>query len=103
MASHAVGAVPYLIKHQHNGLIYHSGDVEELYESIRYFLDNPAEQSRFGRNAYETIINQWNSEIAAERLVKLSECLLAGGIHPDLFAEGPCSKAEVIKDNWFDK
>lgn len=103
VASHAVGAVPYLIKHQHNGLIYHSGDVEELYESIRYFLDNPAEQSRFGRNAYETIINQWNSEIAAERLVKLSECLLAGGIHPDLFAEGPCSKAEVINDNWFDK
>ena len=101
VASHIVGSVPYLIKHKDNGLVYHSGDVDSLYENVKYLLDNPREQERLGYAAYETITGLWNAEVAAQRLVTLSEHLLAGEKYPDLFQTGPCSSAKVIKDDWF--
>lgn len=100
VASHAIGSVPYLLKHKENGLIYHSGNIQELYESVKYLLDNPSEQEKMGKKAYETIVNDWNAHKAAERLVKLSEKLLAGEKSPNLYQNGPCSKAEVIKEDW---
>lgn len=101
IASHAMGSVPYLMKHNENGLVYHSGNVDELYEKVRYLLDYPEEQKRLGKAAYETITGEWNAEVAAERLITLSEHLLAGEKHLDLYQTGPCSRAEIIKDNWF--
>lgn len=101
VASHAIGAVPYLMRHKENGLIYHSGNVDELYENVKYLLDNPAEQERLGRAAYETIVGEWNAETAAERLVALSQRILDGDKQPDLFETGPCSRAEIIENDWF--
>lgn len=101
VASHAIGAVPYLMRNQENGLIYHSGNVDELYKKVKYLLDNPGEQERLGKAAYETIVCEWNAEVAAERLINLSEHLLAGEKYPDLYPAGPCSRAEMIKDDWF--
>lgn len=101
VASHAIGAVPYLVKHKENGLIYHSGNIDELYENVKYLLDNPAEQERLGRAAYETIVGEWNAETAAERLVALSQKILDGEKQPDMFEAGPCSRAEIIRDDWF--
>lgn len=101
VASHAIGSVPYLLKHNKNGLIYRSGDVDGLYESVKYLMDTPGEQERLGKAAYETITGLWNAEVAAERLINLSEHLLAGEKYPDLYRTGPCSRAEIIKDDWF--
>ena len=101
VASHAIGSVPYLMKHNENGLIYKSGDVDEIYQNVKYLLDNPGEQQRLGSAAYETITGLWNAEVAAQRLMTLSEHLLAGEKYPDLFEEGPCSRAEIVKDCWF--
>ena len=100
VASHAIGSVPYLMKHNENGLIYKSGDVDEIYQNVKYLLDNPGEQQRLGSAAYETITGLWNAEVAAQRLMTLSEHLLAGEKYPDLFEEGPCSKAEIVRDDW---
>ena len=82
-------------------MIYHSGDVDELYERVKHLLDNPGEQERLGCAAYETITGLWNAEVAAQRLITLSEHLLAGEKHPDLYEDGPCSRAEIVKDGWF--
>lgn len=101
VASHAIGAVPYLMRYEENGIIYHSGDDDALFRSVKYLLDNPKEQERMGIAACETIVNQWNAEVAAQRLVKLSEQLLTGEKYPDLYAEGPCSQAGIVNDNWF--
>lgn len=101
VASHAIGSVPYLMKHNENGLIYKSGDVDGIYQNVKYLLDNPGEQQRLGSAAYETITGLWNAEVAAQRLMTLSEHLLAGEKYPDLFEEGPCSRAEIVKDCWF--
>ena len=103
VASHAIGSVPYLIDNGKNGLVYRSGDVEMLYEKVKYLLDNPDEQERLGRSAYDTITKEWNAKVAAERLVNLSQHILNGEKHPDLYESGPCSRAEIIKDDWFNE
>lgn len=103
VASHAIGAVPYLMEHKRNGLIYRSGNVDALYEQVKFLLDHPLEQERLGIAAYETIVHQWNAEMAAKRLVELTEHLLAGEKYPNLYADGPCSKAEIISDDWFEE
>ena len=97
VASHAIGAVPYLMRYKENGLIYRSGDVDALFEHVKYLLEHPEEQVRMGMAAYETIAQQWNSETAAKRLITLSEHLLAGETGQGLFELGPCSRAEIIK------
>ena len=100
VASHAIGSVPFLIKHRENGFIYQSGDVDALYENVKCLLDSPEEQARLGTAAYETIANLWNAETAAQRLIELSEHLLEGEKYPDLYEEGPCSRAKFIRDDW---
>lgn len=94
VASHAIGAVPFLIKDNENGLIYESGNIRMLYEKVKYLLDEPAEQKRLDFAAYRTIAEEWNAEIAARRLLRLSERLLSGEKRPDLYKTGPCSKEE---------
>ncbi len=101
VASHAVGSTPFLIKNKENGLIYESENVDMLYEKVKYLLDYPEEQKRLGKAAYQTIISEWNPEVAAERFINLSKHIISGEKHPDLYKSGPCSKAERIKDNWF--
>ena len=100
IASHTIGAVPYLLKNNKNGLIYDFDNSEALYSNVRLLLDNPGEQRRLGEAAYKTITEEWNAEVAAERLVNLSKHILDGDKYPDLYKSGPCSRAEIIKDNW---
>lgn len=91
IASHAIGSVPYLIKDGENGLVYESGDVEQLCEKVRYLLENPKEQRRLGLVAYETIIKEWNAEVAAERLMELVNMILSDERSCQLLENGPCS------------
>lgn len=99
-ASHAIGAVPFLMKHGENGLIYENGNADALYRKVKWLLDHPDEQKRLGENAYRTIVDLWNAEVAAERFVKLTEEIGDHG-YCDLYEDGPCSRAEVIKNHWF--
>lgn len=103
VASHAIGSVPFLVKDGENGLIYQSGNTDMLYEKVRHLLEHPEEQMRLGRAAYETMIETWNAETAAERLIELSKRLLGGEKYPDLYADGPCGKAEILDERWFEK
>ena len=52
------------------------------------------------KNAYKTIIDMWSPKNAAERLLKIIE-LIIDGKEVGLFKEGPCSKADIILDDWF--
>lgn len=102
VASHAIGSVPFLIKDGENGLIYQSGNVDMLFEKVKYFLNYPEEQRRVGLAAYQTMRTVWKAEIAADRILQLSERLLAEKIYPDLYETGPCSKAIDLEDIWFE-
>lgn len=100
IASHAMGAVPYLIENEKNGLIFQSENIDMLYEKMKDLLEHPEKQAALGRQAYETITTMWNAEVASQRLIALSERILAGEEYPDLYESGPCSRADVQPDHW---
>ncbi len=102
VASHAIGSVPFLMKDGVNGLIYKNGDIDDLYNKTKWLLDNPDKAIELGENAYKTLNETWNAEVAAKRLIKISETLLRGEKIDGLYLEGPCSKAEKLKDNWYE-
>ena len=101
IASDAAGATPFLIKDGVNGSVYRSGDVQALFETLRRLLDSADLQDRLGREAYRTITEQWNAEAAAERLLQLSQALLDGEDVSRLFADGPCSPAKPLREDWY--
>ena len=88
------GAVPYLLKHKENGMIYPADCFDKMEEAVRYLLANPEERKRMGLAAYQTITEQWNAKEAAKRLLAMIEGWQRG---TDVkFAEGPLSLAPVI-------
>ena len=100
VASHEIGSVPFLIKNNENGLIYEDGNTDDLFNKVEYLLNNMKICAKIGHSAYETMINLWSPEIAARRFVELSKNLLEKKEF-NKYNEGPCSKAERLKDNWY--
>ena len=99
VTSHASGAVPYLIKNNYNGLIYRNGEKESLYKKVVWLLENTEKREEIAQNAYETIDKVWNAQNAARKFILLSEKLMAG--EKAIFDNGPCSKAEIITNDWY--
>ena len=97
VTSDAPGSTPYLVKNGENGLIYRSGDVNALADDIASLLDDSPKREALGKAAYGTINDSWNADVAAERLLVLAGRILSGDASPDLFDEGPCSKAEIMR------
>ena len=100
VASHAAGSVPYLIKDGINGMIYKNGDITQLYQKVRQLIMDRQLCEKLGRNAYDTIVQEWNAGTAAERLLCLSEDLQNYG-SSSRYQSGPCSRAQVIHNYWF--
>ena len=98
VASDAIGAVPFLVKDGENGLCYKRCDVDDLYNKVKYLLEHAEYRNAIGRKAYETITTLWNAETAAQRFVHLCEKFLRGEKRPDLYEDGPCSKAPIMKE-----
>ena len=101
VASHAIGSVPFLLNDGENGLIYRDGDIDNLYQKVKYLLDNPSKRAEIGIKAYETLCEEWNAENAAKKIIELAKALLSGKKKANLFENGVCSKAEILKDGWY--
>ena len=99
VASHAIGSVPYLIKHGENGLIFHNENWNDLLKWVVFLITNPDERIRLGKSAYFTLTNIWNADIAAVRLLALIQDIQQNGTSTR-FKNDICSKAEIIKNNW---
>lgn len=89
IANRAIGSVPFLISHQKNGLIYKT--TEELYQNVKFLVDNPDCRESIGKNAYKTILTKWNAKDATVRLLHLIQSINKG--ERDVYTEGPCSLA----------
>ncbi|MDD3174299.1 MAG: glycosyltransferase [Herbinix sp.] len=100
VASHAVGCAPFLINNGINGFIYKNGNINSLYRKVKELMLNRQLCENLGRKAYETIACEWNAEVAAKRLLLLTRDLMDKG-HSKRFLSGPCSKADIIKNNWY--
>lgn len=91
VASHMMGAAPYLIRQGENGFLYETGKPEQLYLYVERLLQDRALCERLGRAAMADIESLWNAETAAERLLRFCETC-------ETAAEGPCSPAEIISE-----
>lgn len=94
VANCAIGAVPFLIKPDKNGLIYLNKRTDIFYDNIVRLIKQPEKMDVLGREAYRTVAEEWNAETAAKKLLTVLEGLLLGRVK---FAEtGILSKAPVI-------
>jgi len=98
VASHDIGAVPYLIKDGINGLIYKSCNIDSLYKKVVELIDNPCKCYNIRREALSTMQNLWNAEVAGKNLIRLSKSLL--NEEPCDILEGPCSPAPRFNHTW---
>lgn len=89
-----VGAAPFLIHHEKNGLVYKNGSYEDMEKQVKYLLDHPKKACRMGIAAYNTIAKDWNAKEAANRLLQFYEGWKKGNVK--LPKSGPFSKSPVI-------
>jgi len=94
VAGSGIGAVPFLLKHEQNGLVYKNGHFREFREQVLRLCQDEGLRRRLGVNAYETIVSEWNPKEAAGRLYRFCEGLLNGKAIPE--EEGPLSAAPLI-------
>lgn len=87
-----IGAVPFLIKPDRNGLIYPNGSFEVFYQNLTKLIQNEDKIESLGREAYSTISREWNASEAAKRLIPFLQGLQRGQVLPE--KDGILSPAE---------
>lgn len=93
IANQRMGAVPFLIKHNENGLMYNS--YKELENNVKKVINNKELQRRLGKNAYKYITEKWTSKVASDNLINLFETITQGKEFD--VKDGPASKAKQYK------
>lgn len=99
VASSAIGSTQFLIQDGWNGLIYKNSDISDLYGKVTYLLGHKDKRVDMGHNAYQTMLIQWNANIAAKRFLRLCEAIENGEKTP--YEKGPCSVAKRIYQGKF--
>ncbi len=121
VADHMMGAVPFLLQHNRNGMIYQDGQKQMFFGQVKSLLDDRSLCRKLGEAAYHTIVDEWNAEEASKRLVQFCvehgflsapdmdgqdtdekdvvETSGASGKRGDgMMQRGPCSPAPVISE-----
>ena len=88
VASRGAGSSVTLVRHGENGLLFRSGNADDLCACLRRVYDSDAERIRLAQAGYETISREWTPAVSAERFLELSDALLAGRA-PPMYAAGP--------------
>jgi glycosyltransferase involved in cell wall biosynthesis len=93
IANNDIGAVPYLIKDNENGLIYNEKDMSSFYKLVEKICLNDKIRTRLSKEAYNTIEKEWNAVNAVKRLLQQIDTLLSGK-KLEFYKNGPLSLAE---------
>ena len=94
LAGHGIGAVPSMLRHGENGLVYKNKCYSEFRKYAFTLVKDKALLQKLGTNAYETVAGTWNPEEAAKRLLAFCRGLLDAKLMVE--KEGPLSPAPVI-------
>lgn len=91
VANEQAGAARELVVDGTSGLLFRDGDDEQLAGHLDRLSRDHDLRGRLRQAAWERMTSLWSPRAAAERLVALSEGLLAGA--PPQYVDGPCSRA----------
>ncbi len=94
IADAKIGAVPFLIEHEKNGMVYADGNLQEFLSYGERLATDDKLRKKLGKAAYDTIVTYWNPEFAAKSLLEFAKEILEGRMC--INKEGPLSKALVI-------
>jgi len=75
VANCAAGSVPFLLCDGKNGCIYEKNDIDEVFNRVVELMMNSLKREEIGQMAYETLVQNWNAETAAKRILEISCCL----------------------------
>ena len=100
LCAHSVGSSQYLIKNNINGVIYEYENDEDMFSKALHLIQNKEDRLNISKNAYLTILHEWNYIEAAKRLSVLIEKMLGGEETP--FKNGPCSLAPLLKEDSYE-
>ena len=100
VASHEAGSAPFLINNGYNGYLYESGNIEMLYRKTKKLLCDDNAREAFGKNAYTTIVNDWNADEAAKRFIIIAEKILSKNNPIGVFEDGICSEAVCLSEKY---
>lgn len=88
-----IGSAPYLIENGVNGLLYHNDkNSDELTEKVKLLLDDKNARKEYSKKAYETIVNEWNAENAADKFIALAKVISSKEKNIYIFEKGVCSR-----------
>ena len=90
VASHAIGSVPFLINDGKNGFIYKNGDEDDLFNKVKFLLDNAERRKQMGLKAYDTMAEIWNAENAVKNFMELNRSVMINKL-TKVSGEYPCS------------
>lgn len=68
VAYRGVGSVSYLVQDGENGMTFETK--RELFQKVEQLLRNQQQCKKLGENAYHTVADLWNYQVAAERLIE---------------------------------
>jgi glycosyltransferase involved in cell wall biosynthesis len=81
VASYDAGSVPFMVRDGENGFTFNNK--KDLFKKTEKLLADDELRKKLGKNAYITVRDKWNAELAAERL---SGWLLTGCVEvPELY------------------
>jgi len=100
VASHGIGAVPFLVEHGKNGLIYQTGNSKDFERCVDMLIDSENLRTQLGQSAKKTMNELWSPHVAAQRFVQVAKNLLTAGYFSP-YESGPLSIAPIIKNNWY--
>ena len=66
VASYDAGSVPFMVKDREN--VFTFGNKRELFKKSEELVNDGDLRKKLGKNAYITVRDKWNAELAAERL-----------------------------------
>lgn len=90
IANQKMGSVPFLIKHNENGLVYNS--FKELENNVKLVIENKELRKKLSINAYKYITEEWTASTAAENLINLFDSII--NKKESEIIDGPASKAK---------
>jgi len=98
IADNMIGAAPYLVQNGVNGCLYDDGKPEELFKWLEALIGDPQLCDRLGHKAYDTMVNIWSPEKAADAFWKLmlEKLNASGDSDEESYAEDPGSGRSYI-------
>lgn len=96
--SSALGCANFLVKDKINGIVYEYGNNDDFADKLCRLAADKVLYKELGTNAYKTIKEEYNHNVAVERLMDFvkNDCK-----ENKDYNGGPMTKAPVIPDKWY--